>query len=147
MSVNYLPSGYHTVTPYLTVRGASKLLEFVNKTFDAQQIVLMTRPDGGIGHAEVRIGDSMVMMGEAPADSTPMPAMLYVYVKDADATYSRAIQAGGTSLREPANQFYGDRHGAVTDPVGNQWWIATHVEDVSPEEMKRRTAAAMQGQG
>jgi len=88
----------------------------------------------------VTIGDSVVMLGEASGD---FKAMLYVYVRDADATYRRALQAGGKSLREPATQFYGDRHGAVTDPVGNAWWIATHVEDVSPDEMMRRAEAAM----
>jgi PhnB protein len=144
MAVSYKPEGYHSVTPYLTVRGVQKLLDFVIRTFDARQKELMRRQDGSIGHAEVLIGDSVVMMGEAPAASTPMPAMLYVYVKDADATYATALQAGGTSLREPSTQFYGDRHGAVIDPVGNQWWITTHVEDVSSEEMQKRAAAAMQ---
>lgn len=143
MAVNYIPQGYHTVTPYLTVSGAAKLLAFLQTTFEATEKEMMKRPDGTIGHAEVRIGDSVLMFGEAPGGTKAMPAMLYVYVKDADATYQRALSAGGTSLHEPSTQFYGDRHGAVTDPTGNCWWIATHVEDVSPEEMARRAKAAM----
>jgi PhnB protein len=146
MAVNYIPDGYHTVTPYLTVRGASKLLDFLKTAFDAQETVRMMRPDGTIGHAEVRIGDSAVMLGEASAEWKQTSATLYLYVKDADATYASALRAGATSLREPANQFYGDRHGAVTDPLGNSWWIATHIEDVSADEMKKRSAAAMQQQ-
>jgi PhnB protein len=138
MAVHYIPEGYHTVTPYLTVRGASRLLQFVKDAFDAQEIAVMRSPDGAVRHGEVRIGDSIVMMGEAGDSVTPMPAMLYVYVTDADAMFARATKAGGAPLRQPETQFYGDRHGAITDPCGNQWWIATHVEDVSPEEMTRR---------
>ncbi len=140
MAVNFMPQGYHTIMPYLAVNGAATLFEFLKRTFDAQEKEMMKRPVGTIGHAEVTIGDSVVMLGEASGD---FKAMLYVYVRDADATYRRALQAGGKSLREPATQFYGDRHGAVTDPVGNAWWIATHVEDVSPDEMMRRAEAAM----
>jgi PhnB protein len=142
MPVHYIPEGYRTVTPYLTVRRAAALLDFVKSAFDAQEIAAMKGPDGSIRHAEARIGDSMIMMGEAPPGSTTMPAMLYLYVKDADATYARALQAGAKSLHEPSTQFYGDRHGAVTDASGTQWWIATHVEDVTPDEMKRRMQAA-----
>ena len=141
MPVSYIPDGYHTVTPYLTVHGASTLLDFVKRAFDAQEVAVMKGPDGAVRHAEVRIGDSVVMMGEAPPGAATMPAMLYVYVKEADAMYARALKAGATSLHEPATQFYGDRHGAVTDATGNQWWIATHVEDVSPEEMAKRQEA------
>jgi uncharacterized glyoxalase superfamily protein PhnB len=141
MAVNYIPDGYHTVTPYLTVRNASRLMQFLKDTFDAQEIEAMRGPDGSLRHGAARFGDSTVMMGEAGNGFTPMPAMLYVYVQDADAMYARALAAGGTSVREPTTQFYGDRHGAVTDPCGNQWWIATHVEDVSPEEMRRRAQA------
>ena len=143
MAVNYIPQGYHTVTPYLVVKGAATLLTFLKTTFDATEKEMMKRPDGTIGHAEVRIGDSVLMLGEAPEESKRMPATLYVYVKDADAIYQRALKAGGTSLHEPATQFYGDHHGAVIDPTGNCWWIATHVEDVSPDEMARRAKAAM----
>src|SRR6266568_5870663 len=106
--------------------------------FDATELERMSRPDGTIGHAEVRIGDSVVMMGEARGESTPMPGTLYVYVSDTDAVYKRALEAGAASLMEPADQFYGDRNAAVKDAVGNRWWIATHKEDVSPQEIVRR---------
>lgn len=147
MAVNPIPAGYHTVTPYLVVRGVPSLIEFVQQTFDAQEIVRMARPDGIVMHAEVRIGDSMVMMGEHTGDSEPKTAMLYVYVEDVDTVYQRAVAAGGVSISEPANQFYGDRHGGVKDAFGNQWWIATHVEDVPPDEMARRSAAYGQSHG
>ena len=98
----------------------------------------MRRPDGSISHADVVIGDSHVMCGQAPDPSAAMPSMLYLYVPDA--AYRRALAAGATSIAEPATQFYGDRHGAVRDCCGNSWWLATHVEDVSPEEMERRAA-------
>jgi PhnB protein len=92
-------------------------------------------------HAELRIGDSVVMLADAAGDFKPLPCALYLYVPDADATYRRALEAGATSVMEPANQFYGDRNAGVKDPTGNQWWIGTHVEDVPPEEMARRRDA------
>jgi PhnB protein len=141
MAVNPIPEGHHTITPYLTVRGAGALIEFVKKAFGATLIYEMKRPDGSIGHAEVKIGDSMVMIGETPDPSQAMPAMLHLYVADSDAWYNRAIAAGATVVREIADQFYGDRSGGVKDMCGNQWWLSTHVEDVSPEEMDRRMAA------
>ena len=98
----------------------------------------MRRPDGTLQHGEVKIGDSIVMLAEASGQWKPRPSTLYLYVNDTDATYRRAIEAGATSLMEPATQFYGDRSAGVQDPAGNFWWIATHVEDVSPEEMHRR---------
>ncbi len=142
MAVKPIPEGYHTVTPYLVGPGMSKLIDFLKQAFDAKEIMRMARPDGAIMHAEVRIGNSPVMMGEPQGDQKPLPAMLYLYVNDTDATYKRALQAGGTSIMEPSNQFYGDRNGAVRDPCGNQWYIATHVEDVPPEEMAKRAQAA-----
>lgn len=141
MAVNPIPEGHHTVTPYLTVRGAGALIEFVKKAFDATVIFEMKRPNGSIGHAEVKIGDSLVMLGEVPDQSQPMPAMLHLYVANADAWYNKAIAAGATVVREIADQFYGDRSGGVLDMCGNQWWISTHVEDVSQVEMDRRMAA------
>jgi uncharacterized glyoxalase superfamily protein PhnB len=102
----------------------------------------MMRPDGSIGHAEVKIGDSIIMMSEPMGDMQPMPASIYLYVQETDAVYQRALQAGATSLTEPADQFYGDRSAGVKDPAGNQWWIATHKEDVPPEEMVKRARAA-----
>lgn len=140
--VKPIPDGYSTVTPYLTVKGASKLIEFVEQVFDATILERMTSPDGTVRHAEARIGDSMIMLGEAGGEWKPMPACLYVYVADVDAVYQRALKAGAVSLREPANQFYGDRSGGVTDACGVQWWIATHLEDVSKEEMVKRAKAA-----
>ncbi len=142
MAVRPIPAGYHTVTPYLAVAGANKLLDFVKRAFDAKEIRCSKRPDGTVWHAEVRIGDSMVMLAEAAAPWKPMPTGIYLYVSDVDATYKSAIAAGGTSIMEPADQFYGDRHGGVQDPVGNMWWIATHIEDVSPQEMAKRQEAA-----
>jgi PhnB protein len=141
MAVNPIPEGHHTVTPYLTVRGAGQLIEFLKKAFDATLVYEMRRPDGSVGHAEVKIGDSMVMIGEASDKCQPTPAMMYLYVADSDAWYNKAIAAGATVEREIADQFYGDRSGGVKDMCGNQWWLSTHVEDVSPEELDRRMAA------
>ena len=145
MAVKPVPDGYHSITPYLVVQGVPKLIEFLKRAFEAKETERVTQPDGRVRHAEVKIGDSVVMLGEATGEHTPMPTSLYLYVPDADTTYKRALQAGGISLMEPANQFYGDRNAGVKDPVGNHWWIATHVEDVPPEELRRRAAAAMKG--
>lgn len=139
-NVHYLPAGYHTVTPYLRVEGVIQLIEFLKATFDATQKELMRRADGSIHHAEVQIGDSVIMIGEAAGQSKPEPASFYVYVPDTDATYRRALAAGATSLREPVDQFYGDRSGGVQDAQGNSWWLATRVEDISKEEMEKRAA-------
>ncbi len=133
-----IPDGYHTVTPYLVVKGVADLIEFVKEVFDAEEMRIEPRPDGSIQHARVRVGDSPLMMGEPVGDMTPMPATLYVYVDDPDATYERALKAGATSVREPADQFYGDRNAGVQDASGNQWWVAVHKEDVSPEELAKR---------
>lgn len=138
--VNPVPRGYHTVTPYLTVNGVARLLDFLQQAFDATVIERMDGPDGNVMHAEVRIGDSVVMMGDAGGRYPAAPSTLYLYVPDCDALYKRAIDAGATSISEPADQFYGDRHGGVTDPSGNHWYIATHIEDVPPDEMQRRAA-------
>jgi PhnB protein len=143
MSVKPIPDGYHAVTPYLVVQGAAKLIDFLKQAFAAQETERLARPDGMIGHAEVRIGDSIVMMSEAGGAWAPMPSAMYLYVNDADATYKRALQAGATSTMEPTDQFYGDRSAGVKDPSGNQWWIATHKEDLSPEELAKRAHAAM----
>jgi uncharacterized glyoxalase superfamily protein PhnB len=147
MTVKPIPEGYHTVTPYLVVQGAAQLVEFLKQAFEAEEIHRMALPDGTISHAEVKIGDSRVMLSEASGEYKPMPAMLHLYVKDTDAVYQRALQAGATSLREPEDQFYGDRLGGLRDSFGNQWWLATHIEDVSPEEMTRRAANQATGGG
>jgi PhnB protein len=143
--VKPIPDGYHTVTPYLTVRDVPRLIEFVQQAFGATEILRMPGPDGAIAHAEVAIGDSRVMMGEANPASPAMPANLHLYVVDTDALYHLALQAGATSLREPQEMFYGDRMAGVRDPVGNHWWIATHKEDLSPAELARRSAARPSG--
>jgi uncharacterized glyoxalase superfamily protein PhnB len=141
MAARPIPEGFHTVTPYLLVRGAAKLIDFLKRAFEAKEIERMRRQDGTIMHAEVRIGDSIVMMAEPTGDFAPMPSAMYLYVTDTDAVYRRAVQAGATSVMEPVDQFYGDRRAGVKDPVGNLWWIATHKEDVSQEELRKRAEA------
>lgn len=140
--VRPIPEGYHSVTPHLTVPGVAKLIDFLKQAFGATELMRFAAPDGSVMHAEVKIGDSIVMLGEPTGEFKAMPGVLNMYVPDVDATYRRAIDAGARSLREPADQFYGDRSAGVQDSAGNQWWISTHVEDVSPEEMKRRMQAA-----
>jgi uncharacterized glyoxalase superfamily protein PhnB len=146
MAVKPIPEGFHTVTPYLVAQGAGKLLDFLQQAFDAKVTDRMDGPDGKIGHAEVRIGDSVVMLADASGRWKATTSALYLYVNDTDATYKRALQSGATSVMEPANQFYGDRNAGVQDPAGNFWWIGTHVEDVAPEEMKKRAEAHMRKQ-
>jgi PhnB protein len=143
MPAKPIPAGYHSVTPYLVVKGADRLIDFVTQAFDATLIERMARADGTIGHAEVRVGDSVVMLSEARGEWKPMPAALYLNVPDTDATYREALKAGAASVMEPADQFYGDRNAGVRDPVGNIWWIGTHQEDVPREELERRAAANM----
>ncbi len=144
--VNPIPDGYHSVTPYLTVADADRLMSFVKSAFGAQELFAQRGPDGAIQHAEARIGDSIVMMGRVSGEAKPLPGMIYLYVPDVDAVYRAALGAGGKSLQEPADMFYGDRRAAVEDPCGNQWYMATHIEDVSPEELRRRAAAQAQKQ-
>ncbi len=142
--VNKTPEGYHSVTPYLIVSGASRLIDFMTQVFGAEERFRMPGPGGTIGHAELGIGDSVVMLSDGGGGTPPTPgAMLLVYVDDVDAAYRKALAAGATSTEAPNNKFYGDRSASVTDPFGLRWEIATHVEDVSPEEMERRMAAAM----
>ena len=146
MAVQPIPEGYRTVTPYLIVEGAATVLDFVTRAFGAEQRMRMDREDGTVAHAEVTIGDSVVMLAEAGADWPAMPGGIHLYVDDCDATYARALEAGASSIREPANQFYGDRSGGVRDPAGNVWWITTHVEDVSSEELERRAREMAAGE-
>jgi PhnB protein len=140
MAVKPIPDGYHTVTPYLMVEGASTVLEFAKQVFGAEEFVNMPAPNGKVGHAEIRIGDSVVMVADASTSDqgVVMPGVLTVYVDDVDKAYAASLEAGATSLREPADQFYGDRTAGVKDAAGDHWWISTHVEDVPPEEMGRR---------
>jgi PhnB protein len=145
VSTKAIPIGYHTITPYFSVRYAPKLIAYLKEAFDAQEIETHALPDGTIINAQIKIGDSMILIGEAPkglGKSKQMPAMLYMYVNDADAVYKKAIRAGGKSIREPMDQFYGDRSAAVEDPAGNQWWIATHMEEMSRAELVKRASQA-----
>ena len=142
MSVNYKPEGYHTVTPYLVVEGANSLIDFMKQAFDATELFRLPNENGTIGHAEIKIGDSIIMLADASAEHAARPSMICLFVEDWHASYKRAIEAGATSICEPENQFYGDRSGGVKDASGMQWWIGTHIEDVSPEEMERRSAKA-----
>lgn len=137
MSVNPIPVGFHTVTPYLLTDDADRLLGFLQKAFNASIQEKVLGPEGRTAHAAVLIGNSMVMLGSKPG-TTSNHSMLYLYVDDTDAMYQQALSAGAKSIQEPKNQFYGDRNAAVEDCCGHQWWIGTHVEDVSPEELERR---------
>ena len=145
MAVKPIPNGYHTVTPYLLVSGVRKLIDFLKNAFDAEVSECMDAPDGTVMHAQVKIGDSFIMMGDPRGTCEPTRASLYLYVPDMDAVYRQAIKAGGTSVMEPADQIYGDRNAGVKDPVGNTWWIATHIEDVPPDELSKRAAARARG--
>ena len=143
-----IPDGFHTVTPYLIVDGAEKVIGFMQKAFGAFFDHEPTkRPDGKIMHATLKIGDSMVMISEASEHAKAMPIMLYLYVPNADASYQQALKAGATSIMEPADQFYGDRTGGVKDATGNSWFFGTHVEDVAPAEMQKRAEAFFKKQG
>lgn len=135
-----VPEGYHTVTPYLIVDEANRLLAFLEAAFGAKILHRTDRPDGEVAHAEIQIGDSRLMLSGSQPQWPALPCAIYLYVEDCDALYAQALAAGAKSTQAPADMFYGDRHGGVIDPSGNQWWIATHIEDVSPEEMERRSA-------
>ena len=141
MKTTKIPAGYHAVTSYLTVQGAADLIDFLKQAFAARVKERFTQPDGTIGHAEVAIGDSVIMLGEPKKDCQPMPAAFYLYVDEVDTIYQRALTAGATSAMEPANQFWGDRIATVNDRFGNIWHIATRIEDVSQEEIERRITA------
>jgi len=124
--VSYIPEGFHTVTPYLVNSGTAQLIDFLKQAFDAQETFRMARPDGTIGHASIRIGDSMVEMADPMAGGKAMPSALHMYVANADEVYRRAVHSGATSLYEPKDMPYGDHEGGVKDPAGNDWYIATH---------------------
>ncbi len=147
--VKPIPDGYHRVTPYLVVDGAAAAIDYYTKVFGAKEKMRMPAPGGKVGHAELEIGDAIVMLADAnpqmghksPRALGGSPVSLLLYVENADATVDRAVKSGGRLVRPVENQFYGDRMGGVEDPFGHHWYVATHVEDVSPEEMKRRMAA------
>jgi PhnB protein len=155
MAVKPIPDGYPRVSPYLVVDGAQKAIEFYTSVLGATERMRMPGPDGRIGHAELQIGDSVVMLADefpdmgakGPSAYGGSPVSLSVYVEDVDATFGKATEAGATAVRPPENQFYGDRSATFDDPFGHRWTVNTHVEDVSPEEMGRRAAEMGQGQG
>ena len=153
VQVKPIPDGYRSVTPYLFVNGAAKAIDFYKSAFGARERMRMDGPGGKIMHAELDIGDSMIMLADefpemralSPQTIGGSPVMVAIYVNDVDATFARAIAGGARENRPVQDQFYGDRSGSLTDPFGHMWNIATHVEDVSPEEMRRRSEAFMKG--
>jgi uncharacterized glyoxalase superfamily protein PhnB len=136
--VKAIPEGMHTVTPFLVVDGANELIRFIEQSFDGKVTSIMKTKEGRVMHAGVQIGDSQIMVTDSTEKYRRCYTRLYLYVDDVDATYNNAIKAKGTSLREPTDEFYGDRSSGVKDAWGNEWWIATHVEDVDDEEMEKR---------
>lgn len=141
MGVKPIPDGYHAVTPYLFVADVAKQIEFLEKAFDAKVVHRLDTPQLTM-HAELKIRDSIIMMGQAMGEHKAMPVMLYLYVEDADKAYQQALKAGGTMVQEPKDQFYGDRSGAVKDSNDNQWWVASRKEDLTSEEIVKRAMEA-----
>ena len=148
-----IPEDYPRLTPYLIVDGGAAAIDFYRSVLGATERMRMPDPDGRIGHAELELGDSMIMLADENPEMGPRspksiggtPVTLHVYVEDADGTFARAIQAGARELRPVEDQFYGDRSGQFEDPFGHRWNVSTHVEDVPPDEMARRAATAMAG--
>ena len=149
MAVRHIPEGYSTVTPYLIVKGGADAIDFYKRVFGATELMRFAMPNGSIAHAEIQIGNARVMLADEQLDRgyrSPQSlggsgTGIMVYLEDVDQVFNRALQAGAKSLEPVKNQFYGDRSGTLADPFGHWWTIATHVEDVSPEEMARRAAA------
>jgi PhnB protein len=150
--VKAIPDNYPRVSPYLSINGAAAAIDFYTEVFDAKQRGdPMLMPDGKVGHAELDLGDSLIMLADAPADAgladpkaMQMPLTVSVYVADVDDTFARALKNGAKELRPPTNQFYGDRSATFQDPFGFIWNVQTHIEDVSPEDMGKRMAAAFE---
>jgi PhnB protein len=146
-----IPEGYHSLTPYLSLDDAGKAIEFYKRAFGAEERVRMPAPDGRIAHAELQIGDSILMLsdmfeqsvGKTPKELGGTTMGLFLYVEDVDEVFKQAIDAGATAKQEPEDQFWGDRFGRVTDPFGHDWQIATHKEDLTPEQMQERAKEAM----
>jgi PhnB protein len=153
--VTAIPEGYHSVTPYLIVEDAAGAIEFYRKVFGASELMRMPAPDGRVGHAELRIGDSRIMLADefpdmgarGPKAIGGSPVHLYLYVEDVDAVTGKALAAGAKELRPIKDQFYGDRSGTIEDPCGHVWHVSTHKEDVPADELKRRAEKAMQQSG
>lgn len=152
-NVKPIPEGYHSVTPYLSIKGAAAAIVYYKQVFGATELFRMAGPDGKIGHAEIKIGDSPIMLADefpemefvSPKTLGGSPVGLMIYVDDVDTMYKQAISAGGQEIKPLQNQFYGDRSGTLKDPFGHVWTVATHVEDVPPEEMEKRAKAAHGG--
>ena len=150
MAVKSIPEGYHTVTPYLIIEGAAAAIEFYKSAFGATELFRFPAPDGKIGHAEIKIGDSQVMLADAYPEMGykgakslgGSPVSLMIYVEDVDSVFNRAVEAGAAVREAVSDKFYGDRIGTLIDPFGHVWHISTHQEDVSPEELKKRAQAA-----
>jgi PhnB protein len=152
--VSHIPEGYNSITPYLVIKGAAQAIEYYKKVFGATEVVRMDQPDGKVGHAELQIGDSRFMladenpsMGQGHASAASIggsPVSLYLYLPDVDRVIERAVAAGAKILKPVQDQFYGDRSGFIQDPFGHLWGIATHIEDVSAQEMKERMEKARQ---
>lgn len=152
--VKPIPDGYHAITPYLCIKGAADAVEFYKKAFGAREVMRMVRPDGRLGHTELQLGDSRVMLADefpemgfrSPQALGGSPVTIHLYVEDVDAMARQAVDAGAKVLRPVQDQFYGDRSGQFEDPFGHKWSFATHKEDVPPEEMRKRVAALFGGQ-
>jgi len=150
MAVKPIPEGYHSVTPYLIIKGAADAIEFYKKAFGATELFRFPTPDGKIGHAEIKIGDSLIMLADefaemgykGPQALGGSPVSLMIYLEDVDTVFNRAVEAGASVKEAVQDKFYGDRTGALTDPFGHVWHVATHKEDVSMEEMERRAKQA-----
>jgi len=151
--VKPVPDGYHSVTPYLSVKNAGEAIAYYKKAFGATELVRMDMPGGKVGHAELQLGDSLIMLSDEfpemgvrnPKAVGGTPVTISVYVDDVDAVFDAALEAGATSVSPVENRFYGDRTGQFEDPFGHRWSVATHVEDVPPGEMEKRAAEAMSG--
>jgi PhnB protein len=149
MKVNPIPEGYHSVTPYLMIKGASEAIEFYKRAFDATELFRLVAPNGMIGHAEIKIGDSSLMLADPceegafrnPRSLGGSPVALHVYVEDVDAQFAQAVSAGAKVVKLVQDQFYGDRTGTLEDPFGHIWFLATHKEELTPEEINRRAEA------
>lgn len=154
MPVKPIPEGYNSVTPYLIIKGAARAIEFYKQAFGASEVMRLEGPGGSIGHAEIQIGDSRVMMADEHPDMGALspeliggsPVSILIYTEDVDALFQRALDAGAEQVRPLQDQFYGDRSGVLKDPFGHQWSIATHIEDVPHDEVRRRMDAMMQGE-
>jgi PhnB protein len=152
MTVKPIPDGYHSITPYLMINGATEAIEFYKQAFGATEIFRLSHPNGQIGHAEIKIGDSSIMLADpceqgafqAPQSLGGSSVALHVYVEDVDARFAQAISAGAKAVKPVFDQFYGDRTGTLQDPFGHIWFIATHKKDITPEEINRRAEALFQ---